>query len=420
MKPVCPKLEKSIYRLFEITPTPTILSFPDGKLEYVNPAFEDLLGYRHDEVFADDVIITHPDDLETSEFIRASLRADPFTPVKIEKKYLHKDGHTVYCLLTMVAQPNEDGSVRRYIAQLMDLSPVKKAEATEVLLNHLVELSSDAIYVIEPESGQILNCNHLAYRRLGYTRQELLSLTFGDICQDFAEPDAWQRHVEELKRHPTLVIESEHTCKTGERLPIEASVNATEFKDKGYFLAVARDITERKQKESRVLELVNLDPLTRLPNRRELDRKLHEINASAHGGKTLTAVIYLDVDNFKSINDSYGHAIGDAVLVGVADRLRKNVRKSDLVVRIGGDEFLIVINGFDGEQQIVAMADKILDEFASPLALGDNLVRVSISIGICVNIDNDLDTQSLIQCADRAMYIAKKKDGSARHYHRAK
>jgi PAS domain S-box-containing protein len=91
MKPVCPELEKSIYRLFEITPTPTILSFPDGKLEYVNPALEELLGYRDDEVFADDVIITHPDDIEVSEFVRASLKSDPFTPVKIEKKYLHKN-----------------------------------------------------------------------------------------------------------------------------------------------------------------------------------------------------------------------------------------------------------------------------------------------------------------------------------------
>ena len=92
MKPVCPELEKSIYRLFEITPTPTVLSFPNGKLEYVNPAFEELLGYVDEEVYAENVIITHPDDLEVSEYIRDSLKSDPFTPVKIEKKYLHKDG----------------------------------------------------------------------------------------------------------------------------------------------------------------------------------------------------------------------------------------------------------------------------------------------------------------------------------------
>jgi diguanylate cyclase (GGDEF)-like protein/PAS domain S-box-containing protein len=417
MKPVCPELEKSIYRLFEITPTPTVLSFPNGKLEYVNPALEELLGYKHDEVFADEVIITHPDDFETSEFVRASLKSDPFTPLKIEKKYLHKDGHTVCCLLTMVAQPNEDGTVRRYIAQITDLSPVKKAEATEVLINHLVDLSSDAIYVLEPETGQILNCNHLAYRRLGYTKQELLNLTVGDVNHDLGDPEKWQQHVRNMKRHSTLVMESEHTCKNGDKLAIETSVSSAEFNNKVYFLAVARDITERKEKESKMLALVNLDPLTRLPNRRELERKLSEINAAAPKEKTLTAVIFLDLDNFKTINDRYGHSVGDAVLVGVANRLRKCVRKSDLVVRLGGDEFLIVIEGFKGEQEIKSMADKILGEFGSPLTIGSNLVKVDASIGISVNIDNDLDTETLIQCADEAMYVAKEKAGSARHYH---
>ena len=418
MKPVCPELEKSIYRLFEMTPTPTVLSSPDGKLEYVNPALEELLGYKHDEVFADDVIITHPDDYETSKFVRKSLQADPFTPVKIEKKYLHKDGHTVYCILTMVAQPNEDGSVRRYIAQLTDLSPVKQAEAAQVLLNHMVELSSDAIYVMDAETGQVLNCNHLAYTRLGYTRDELLSLTASDINHELRDPDKWQERVDSLKQQSTFVIECEHTCKNGDKLMIEASMSTTKFNNKVYYLAVARDITHRKKKESEVLALINEDPLTRLPNRRELERKLRELRACESHEDNLTAVIYLDLDNFKSINDNYGHTIGDSVLVEVADRLRHCVRRSDLVVRLGGDEFLIVINGFEDERQIENLADKILGEFASALAIGDAVVKVDASIGICVNIDNDHDTEALIQCADEAMYVAKEKTGSARHFHR--
>ena len=406
-----------MYRLFEITPTPTVLSYPDGSLEYVNPAFEELLGYQHDEVYADDVIITHPDDYETSEFIRASLQCDPFTPVKIEKKYRHKNGHTLYGLLTMVAQPNEDGSVRRYIAQIMDLSPVKQAEASEVLLNHLVEQSSDAIYVVEPETGQILNCNNLAYRRLGYSRQELLNMSVGDVNHRMREPGNWQAHVEAVKQSATLVVESEHHCKNGAVLAIETSVSSIEFNDKCYFLAVSRDITERKEKESEVMALVNLDPLTSLPNRRELDRRLCEINALAHEDKTLTAVIYLDLDNFKTINDDHGHSVGDAVLIDVADRLRRSVRKSDLVVRLGGDEFLIVIHGFNGEAEIEALADKVLCEFARPFAVGDHLVKVDVSLGICINVDNDLDTDALIRCADEAMYVAKEQAGSTGHYH---
>ena len=136
------------------------------------------------------------------------------------------------------------------------------------------------------------------------------------------------------------------------------------------------------------------------------------------GNKTLNAPRgYMNLDNFKKINDSYGHGVGDAVLVGVANRLRKCVRKSDMIVRLGGDEFLIVSNGFKGEEQIESLADKILGEFGSPFTVGNNILKVDISIGISVNIDNNFDTETLIQCADEAMYVAKEKAGSARHYH---
>ena len=417
MKPVCPELEKSIYRLFEITPTPTVLSYPNGNLEYVNPALNELLGYADKEVFADDVIITHPDDFEVSQFVRASLSSAPFTPVKIKKRYLHKDGHTVYCLLTIVAQPNEDGSVRRYIAQLMDLSPVKKADATEILLNHLVELSSDAIYVIDPETAQILNCNSLGYRRLGYSKAELLNMTVGDVNHKMRDPELWKRHVEKMKQQSRMVIETEHSCKNGDKLAIETSISSTKVNNKVYFLAVARDITQRKARESEVLALVNQDPLTKLPNRRELENKLTEITTTASQEETLTAIIFLDLDNFKKINDNHGHSIGDAVLVGVADRLKKCVRESDLVVRHGGDEFLVVVTGFKVREQIEPMADKILEAFKSPFKIGTRILKVDASIGISVNTSCSLDTDTLIQCADEAMYVAKGKAGSARHYH---
>jgi len=168
------KIENSIYRLFEITPIPIALSFPDGKLEYVNPAFNQLLGYSAEEVYADDIIITHHDDIQVNKIIRKSLKEDPFSPVQIEKRYKHKLGHTIYAQLNIVAQPNDEGGITRYISQLVDLTAIKQSDAAEILLNRLVNQSSDAIYVVEPKFGQIVNCNQLAYRRLGYTKSELL------------------------------------------------------------------------------------------------------------------------------------------------------------------------------------------------------------------------------------------------------
>lgn len=185
------EIEYSIYRLFEITPTPIVLSYPDGKLEYVNPALKAMLGYQDDDIYEDNVVITYLDDIHLNKKIRQQLLEKPFTPIQIEKRYQHKLGHAIYTQLNIVAQANEQGIVKRYIAQLVDLTSIKKLDAAEILLNHLVNQSNDAIYVVDPKFGQFLNCNELAHRRLGYSKDELLKLSVADIRSDIERPEHW-------------------------------------------------------------------------------------------------------------------------------------------------------------------------------------------------------------------------------------
>jgi diguanylate cyclase (GGDEF)-like protein/PAS domain S-box-containing protein len=409
-------LEKSIYRLFEITPVPIALSFPDGKLEYVNPALKRLLGYEDEEIYSNEVTITHLDDIHINEIIRKKLTEVPFVPIQIEKRYTHKLGHTIFVQLNIVAQADNDNLVKRYVSQLIDLTTIKKSDAAEILLNHLVNKSNDAIYVVEPEYGQILNCNQLAHQRLGYTKDELLRLSVSEINSRFNTKSKWNEHCHKIKLEANIVVESSHTRKDGTQLAIEASISFIEYNKTGYLLAIVRDISRRKQKELEALELANLDPLTKLPNRRTLEDKLEQLFIKAKIKNTLIAFFFIDLDHFKLINDSHGHSVGDEILVGTANRLKHCIRESDIVIRMGGDEFLVVISGVEDSSSIQIMADKLKSEFKSPFKVNKHLIPVKASIGVSVYLNSNSDAHTLIQLADEAMYEAKKELGTSIYY----
>ena len=409
-------LEKSIYRLFEITPIPIALSFPSGKLEYVNPALKQMLGYKSDEIYSNEVTITHLDDIHVNESIRKELTQNPFVPIQVEKRYKHKLGHTIFVQLNIVAQADHDNLIIRYISQLIDLTTIKKSDAAEILLNHLVNKSNDAIYVVEPDYGQILNCNQLAHQRLGYSKDELLKLSVSNLNSKFDIPSKWHEHCKKIKLAGNIVIESTHTRKDGTKLPIEASISFIEYNQTGYLLAIVRDISRRKQKELAALDLANLDPLTKLPNRRILENKLDKLFKKAKLKNTLIAFFFIDLDHFKLINDSYGHSVGDEILIGTANRLKHRIRESDIVTRMGGDEFLVVISGVEERASIKIMADKLLDEFNSPFKVKSHLIPVKASIGVSVFSNKNGDAHTLIQLADEAMYVAKKELGTSIYY----
>jgi len=409
-------IEEFIYRLFEITPVPIALSFPDGKLEYVNPALKRMLGYAGNEIYSNEVTITHVDDINVNKAIRKRLTLNPYNPIQLEKRYKHKLGHTIFVQLNIVAQTDNDKLIIRYISQLIDLTTIRKSDTAEILLNHLVDKSNDAIYVVEPEYGHILNCNQLAHQRLGYSKDELLKLSVSDLNSKFDIKERWNEHSKQIERKKNLVLESTHTRKDGTKIPIEASISFIKYNQTAYLLAIVRDISRRKQKELAALELANLDPLTKLPNRRTLENKLEQAFKKAKLKNTFIAFFFIDIDNFKLINDSYGHSVGDEILVGTANRLKHCIRESDIVTRMGGDEFLIVINNVEERSSIKIMADKLQEEFKSPFKVQSHLIPVKASIGVSVYSHNNGDAHTLIQLADEAMYEAKKELGTSIYY----
>ena len=169
---------------------------------------------------------------------------------------------------------------------------------------------------------------------------------------------------------------------------------------------VYTDITERKRREEEVRELAHHDELTGLPNRRLLDDRIAQAFAAARRTQDSVAVMLLDLDRFKPINDTYGHEAGDRVLKVVATRLADCVRKADTVARVGGDEFVVMLPMRDG-QHASRVAEGILAALAEPIRLGTSEFQVGVSIGISVFPDDATDKEELLRCADRAMYAVK-------------
>ncbi len=179
-------------------------------------------------------------------------------------------------------------------------------------------------------------------------------------------------------------------------------------------VGVTREINEIRQTEIALQHLATHDPLTDLPNRFLMEDRLNQLVARARRAGNVFAVLFMDIDGFKDVNDSQGHDVGDLLLRAVAARLTRSVRQSDSVARIGGDEFVIILETIHQGQEADAVALKVRRAVARPFTLDRHRVKVSVSIGISFYPDNGSDPETLLRAADYAMYLAKR-EGGDRH-----
>lgn len=406
-------MDENMKRIFDATPVPMVLSRPDGSFEYVNKAMLTLLGYTNTEIYQANVIISHPDNFDANKAIRERLKNDPYTSVVIEKKYLHKSGRTIEGLLTLVAEPDEKGQVKRMIAQVVDLTEHKKTAASLLMFKTLLDSSNDAIYVIDPVSSYIIECNQPGYINLGYQKDEVVGrLKVSDINPKMARKGAWEKFTDEIKVSKNQLFERNSIHKDGSIVPVEVSISYIQFDSESYILAVVRDISQRKEAEKLIWQQANFDHLTGLPNRRLLtDRLQQSIHQVDLNGSHMT-LLYLDLDRFKEVNDTFGHAKGDQLLIDVARRLNNCVRQSDTVARLGGDEFTIIISESEGlvdtnKSAIEIIAHDILQQLSRPFKLDNEQVYITSSIGIAFYPGDATDSDGLFKAADQAMYAAK-------------
>lgn len=196
--------------------------------------------------------------------------------------------------------------------------------------------------------------------------------------------------------------------KNGGEFPVEISVAETVLGGQQHFVAMVRDITERKMAEEKLTRMALYDSLTGLPNRTNFFEKLEFSLAHARRNQSAVALLFIDLDGFKAVNDGMGHAAGDHLLREVARRLQGYIRESDLAARMGGDEFTIILNNLKSPAEAALVAQKLVSALSQPVAYGNQIItHIGASIGIALFPDHSQTEDGLIHEADGAMYRAK-------------
>ena len=269
-----------------------------------------------------------------------------------------------------------------------------------------MDATADGIFLISRTSLGFVEVNATACSMLGYTREELfamgprvLGLSPDEQCSLYDAIIAG--------RGSNELSEMQLQRKDGVRVEIEVHLQAQQTGPDWIIVAVARDITERKDAQKRLLQLAHYDALTGLPNRTLFYDTLARTLTNAEGDQTQVAVLFLDLDHFKKVNDTLGHACGDELLLQVGNRLAECVRIRDTVGRLGGDEFALLLRLKGGLQDATVIVTKIRRILSQPFHLGGHEVAVTASIGVTIYPDDAADSDTLLRFADTAMYRAK-------------
>ena len=274
-------------------------------------------------------------------------------------------------------------------------------------LDALLNSMSDAVLVTTPE-GRIRSANAAA--------QELLGVTAGELADREFKSLVAEQHLAAFDNQTVSSEPGETVVRTsrGQTIPVSLSVSPISSADPGFQgqIYVLRDITERKRAERRIRYLARFDALTKMPNRMQFQHMLHQAITRTTRAERGLALLYVDIDNFKDINDTFGHAAGDRVLETVSERLIRSLPRESVVGRLAGDEFAIFLegpeDGRDRHEQAAALARQLLAEVAKPQHVGEHEIEVTVSVGIAQAPENADNVIDLIRDADAAMYHAKR------------
>lgn len=298
---------------------------------------------------------------------------------------------------------NEAGTVINLIATAVPITERIRAQSELKLASTVFDHSAEAILITD-SAIRVLSVNRAFTTLTGFAQNEMIDRVpplfetgkhLPDMLKLLEQTGNWTGEAEWLHKDGRLCFEW---------------VTVTKVRSDGEvsnYIVIFSDITEKKRTEEHIQYLAYYDPLTSLPNRVLLEDRIKQTIAAAQRESSKFAVIFLDLDHFKTINDSLGHQRGDKILAEVGKRLKRSVREMDTVARLGGDEFVLVLPGLQDGAEAAAIGQKLMAELAVPYLTGGSELRLTVSVGISVFPDDGADFSRLIMNADAAMYHAK-------------
>jgi diguanylate cyclase (GGDEF)-like protein/PAS domain S-box-containing protein len=411
-------LETSVSRLNDIVLITEAGPFdePGPRIVFVNDAFVRRTGYSREEVIGKTPRILQGPNTQRTELDRIGAALRRWEPVRAELINYTKAGEEFWIELDIVSIANDQGGYTHWVAVERDITERKMAEVSllesEMRHRSMFENNPQPMWVYDTETLAFLSVNDAAVTRYGYSREEFARMTLRDIrpTEDLTRLETWFTNGKHKRSTPAEVWT--HQRKDGSRLQVEINSHAMEFQGRSVKLILANDITEQLKSQAKVQHLAYHDTLTDLPNRTWfLDVANQALRERASDGN-LGAGILFDLDNFKSINDNWGHRIGDEMLKQVAVRVQQCLPPDALLARLGGDEFIVLISDAGHDQAAASLAAqnlciKIVVTLTKGFTIDQREHFTSASLGIALYGGTDMQVDELLSRADSAMYSAK-------------
>jgi diguanylate cyclase (GGDEF)-like protein/PAS domain S-box-containing protein len=380
-----------------------------GQFRQVNKKYCEFVGYSEEEMqsltFRD---ITHPEDLLFDRQQRRDLVAGAITEFTVEKRYLHKNGEVIWVIVTVspLWKPGEQPDCS--LAVVRDITKRKMAEEALVFATKVFEHSIEGI-VVTDRDGKIMQVNPAFTLITGYSPEEAVGQNPRLLKSDRHDASFYQAMWAQLASEGQWSGEIWNRRKSGEIYPEWLTINAVRNSNGQItnYVSIFHDITELKRQQEALEHQAQHDALTGLPNRVLLNDRLQMALAGMKRRETKLAVMFLDLDHFKNINDGFGHTAGDNLLVELSRRLQEQLRAGDTLARQGGDEFLILLPEIESVEDAGLIATRLLASLQTPFFHGEIEYFVTASIGVTISPDDGNAADVLIKNADMAMYRAK-------------
>ncbi len=378
----------------------------DGEILFANEYILDLLGYTQEELFGKNVLdITYEDDRNLT-LVNKTVTNN--SQINTEKRYLHKNGYPVWVHVTLSVSEGKDGKPQYIVGFIKDIRERKENEKRLKLASKVFDNTNEGI-VIADKKLKLQAVNGAFCDISGYSKEEILLKNVFFLRSNQHDEQFYKIMWQSIKKDGYWKGEMWGIRKNGERFP--QWLNISTIKDEnGYiinYIGVFSDISTIKQSEAELAFLAHHDPLTKLPNRLLLTSRLSQAIKRAKREDSKIAVLFLDLDRFKEINDTFGHSYGDEILTTVTTRFKIAMREKDTIARIGGDEFIILIEEMNEVSDIDQVLEKLLNVFKDKFIAYQHSFKLSASIGVAIYPDDGKQIEDLIKNADAAMYQAK-------------
>ncbi|WP_240417742.1 EAL domain-containing protein [Paenibacillus periandrae] len=399
-------------RIFQDSQEAIIITDRHSRIMIVNPAFVSITGYNESEVIGQKPSVLKSGYQDSAFYVNmwASIHRDGKWQGEIWNR--RKNGEIYPEWLSIHSVKDENGILLHYVGMFSDITHRKHTISKLRLHAQVFSNSSEGIMITDKQL-KILSVNQAFTTMTGYTEEEAAGHTPRLLHSGLQNQYFYIKMWETI--HTTGLWEGEiwNKRKNGELYPEWLSITTLRNETGAItnYIGMFTDITERKQSEEHLKYLAHFDKLTGLPNRTLLSELVNEATTKIVQTNRMLAIFFIDLDRFKMVNDSLGHNIGDKLLQQVADRLSSVVRKNDIVSRLGGDEFIIVLQDLEEQEEAKHIAMHLISSINKPFWVEDNELYINASIGICMYPTHGGDFDTLLKHADLAMYQAKLQKG---------